>query len=96
MESSEKRMVLSHSKTFLNMKSQVNNGHQALPDNMLTVEPMIACAQVMGEEINKEIMKIPPVQGLSHPYTCPIPTGIDWKSCTQNDMKRDTGGKGCG
>lgn len=52
-----------------------------LPDTIPTPDPIVACANVMGEEMNRAIMNIAPVQALSHPYTCPIPTGIERKSC---------------
>lgn len=38
-----------------------------LPDTIPTADPIVACANVMGEEMNKAIMNIPPVQALSHP-----------------------------
>ncbi|TNN32957.1 hypothetical protein EYF80_056882 [Liparis tanakae] len=37
------------------------------PDTMPTADPRTAWAQVMGEEMNSETMKIPPVHGLSQP-----------------------------
>lgn len=38
-----------------------------LPASIPTAEPITVWTQMSGEEINKAIRKIPPVQGLSQP-----------------------------
>lgn len=43
---------------------------------------MAACKQMRGEAMSRARRKIPPVQGLSQPYTWPIPTGMALRSCT--------------
>lgn len=40
---------------------------KSLPASIPTAEPITAWTQMSGEEINKAIRKIPPVQGLSQP-----------------------------
>lgn len=40
---------------------------KSLPASIPTAEPITAWTQMSGEEINKPIRKIPPVQGLSQP-----------------------------
>lgn len=37
------------------------------PETMPTADPSTAWAHVIGEEMKREMMKIPPVQGLSQP-----------------------------
>lgn len=46
-----------------------------------------------GDEMNKAMRKMPPVQGLSQPYTWPIPTGMALKSCRSNKITQNYGGK---
>lgn len=52
------------------------------PASIPTVEPMAACKQMRGEAMSNAMRKIPPVQGLSQPYTWPIPTGMALRSWT--------------
>lgn len=40
---------------------------KSLPASIPTVDPIAACRQMSGEDKNKAIRKIPPVQGLSQP-----------------------------
>lgn len=40
---------------------------KSLPASIPTADPIAACTQTSGEEINEAIRKIPPVQGLSQP-----------------------------
>lgn len=40
---------------------------KSLPASIPTADPIAACRQMSGEEMNKAIRKIPPVQGLSQP-----------------------------
>lgn len=40
---------------------------KSLPASIPTADPIAACRQMSGEEINKAIRKMPPVQGLSQP-----------------------------
>lgn len=40
---------------------------KSLPANIPTADPIAACRQMSGDEINKASRKIPPVQGLSQP-----------------------------
>lgn len=46
-------------------------GHLSLPASSPTIEPMAACKQMSGEQMNRATRNTPPVQGLSQPYTCP-------------------------
>lgn len=48
-------------------------------------DPIAACKQIRGDDMNKAMRKMPPVQGLSQPYTWPIPTGMALKSCRSKD-----------
>lgn len=34
-------------------------------------DPIAACKQIRGDDMNKAMRKMPPVQGLSQPYTWP-------------------------
>lgn len=52
------------------------------PASIPMVDPMAACKQMRGEATSRAMRKIPPVQGLSQPYTWPIPTGMALRSCT--------------
>lgn len=40
---------------------------KSVPASIPTADPIAACRQMSGEEMNKAIRKIPPVQGLSQP-----------------------------
>jgi len=57
-------------------------GEKVVPETMPTADPRTPWTQVMGEEMKREMMNIPPVQGFSQPYTWPTPTGTDLNSCT--------------
>jgi hypothetical protein len=48
------------------------------------MDPIAACRQMRGEAMSRAMRKMPPVQGLSQPYTCPIPIGMALKSCRNN------------
>jgi len=57
------------------------------------VDPIAACKQIRGDDMNKAMRKMPPVQGLSQPYTWPIPTGMALKSFRSNRITCSYGGK---
>lgn len=56
-------------------------------------DPIAACKQIRGDDMNKAMRKMPPVQGLSQPYTWPIPTGMALKSCRSNRITCSYEGK---
>lgn len=57
------------------------------PASSPTIDPMAACKQMSGEEINRATRITPPVQGLSQPYTWPTPTGMVCNSCKVNRIQ---------
>lgn len=57
------------------------------PASSPTIDPMAACKQMSGEEINRATRIMPPVQGLSQPQTWPTPTGMVCNSCKVNRME---------
>lgn len=61
---------------------------KSLPANIPTADPIAACRQMSGDEINKASRKIPPVQGLSQPQTWPTPIGMDCSSCMNEKGKK--------
>lgn len=54
------------------------------PAKIPMMDPIAACKQIRGEEMNRAARKMPPVQGLSQPYTWPMPMGMAFKSCGHN------------
>lgn len=58
-----------------------------LPASIPTMEPMAACKQMSGEQMNRATRNTPPVQGLSQPYTWPTPTGMACSSCKVNRIQ---------
>lgn len=58
-----------------------------LPASIPTMEPMAACKQMSGEQMNRATRNTPPVQGLSQPYTWPTPTGMACSSCKINRIQ---------
>lgn len=54
---------------------------------MPTIDPMAACKQMSGEEMNRATRITPPVQGLSQPYTWPTPAGMACNSCKINSTR---------
>lgn len=65
-------------------KPSLQKGDRVLPASNPTMEPMAACRQMSGEEMNRATRNTPPVQGLSQPYTWPTPTGMACSSCKIN------------
>ena len=59
----------------------------ALPASIPTIEPMAACRQMSGEQMNRATRNTRPVQGLSQPYTWPTPTGMACSSCKVNRVQ---------
>lgn len=59
----------------------------ALPASIPRIEPMAACRQMSGEQMNRATRNTPPVQGLSQPYTWPTPTGMACSSCRVNGVQ---------
>lgn len=71
----------------LRKMTPAERGHLGLPASSPTIEPMAACKQMSGEQMNRATRNTPPVQGLSQPYTCPTPTGMACSSCKVNKVQ---------
>ena len=65
----------------------MQRGDPVLHASIPTIEPMAACKQMSGEQMNRATRNTPPVQGLSQPYTCPTPMGMACSSCKVNRVQ---------
>lgn len=57
-------------------------------------DPIAACKQIRGDDMNKAMRKMPPVQGLSQPYTWPysnrdVPQKLQVQQDHSYEGKRD-------